>query len=225
MEHLAGYLKEVWPFLASIGAIILSVFAKKIANFIILIFRMLVVWLRKRFQLHLSCPVPGIKDALDQIQKELRPNGGSSLRDAVNNTKTTVENVDKKVTGLSSKLAAMQVSHDIISDTLNICRWAADSNGHINFINNPLRNLLGSVDDSLYGDGWTNIVVKEDRLAAISEWERCVESQIEYNDTYRVKNQQTGEIIKITSHARVSRSFNSGHVEGWIGVVIPHEKL
>ena len=136
MDNIATFLGEIWPFLASIGAIMLTVFAKKIANFIILIARMFMVWIRKRFRMHLTCPVPQIQETLNAIQKELKPNGGSSLRDAINTTKATVENVDKKVTGLSGRLAAMQVSHDIISDTLNICRWASDGQGMINFINN-----------------------------------------------------------------------------------------
>lgn len=222
MDNIATFLGNFWPYLASIGAVILSVFAKKIANFIILIFRMLAVWARKRFQMHLTCPVPHITQALDEIRAQLKPNGGASLRDAINKTAAAIDSIDKKVTGLSSKLAAMQVSHDIMSDTLNICRWAADTEGNINFTNSPLRNLTGALDDSLFGNGWTNIVYKEDRNAAIAEWERCVESKIEYNDTFRIVNRQTGQIIKITSHAKVSRSFNSGHVEGWIGVVIPH---
>lgn len=219
MDQLITIFKDLWlQTSVAIVAGLITLFHKKIIKWISWIINRIVIKFKLFFDLRVTCPIPGIRESLDKIQAELRPNGGSSLRDAVNK-------IDRKVTGLSTKLVAMQVSHDIMSDTLNICRWAADINGKVNFVNNPLRELTGSVDDSwAIGDGWTNAVLKDDRDEVIREWRRCVESQIEYNDTYRICNRHDGKIKMVTSHAKISRNLNTGAVEGWIGVVIPHDK-
>ncbi len=217
MENIIELFKDFWIQLAS-GTILalLTIFHKKFASWLFRFIRYMILRVRKVINMQITCPVPEIVDTLKNIQKELRPNGGSSLRDAINK-------IDTKVTALSSKLAAMQASHDIMSDTLNICRWASDVNGKIIFINSPLKRLLGSTDDlSLLGDGWTNSVLKEDRDNTICEWMRCVNAGIEYNDDFRVLNLQKG-IIRITSHAKPSRNMHTGIIEGWVGVVIPHD--
>lgn len=196
----------------------MAVFYKKIANGIILLLRILIVRIKKFFFIPLSCPVPEIQESLKKIQKELIPNGGGSLRDAINR-------IDAKVSFLAKNVSSLQVSSDVMSDTLNLCRWASDEDGKVNFMNAPLRQLIGVADDnSFYGDGWTNDVLKEDRNAAYAEWMRCVKSKIDYNDSYRIKNRRTGEVIKVTSHAKISKLQGSA-IEGWHGIIISHSTL
>ena len=155
---------------------------------------------------------------LQKIEKEFKPNGGSSLRDAINN-------IDGKLNNLSKKVQMIQANSDMMSDTLNMCRWAANSKGYINFVNRPLRRLIGAVDnDSCLGEAWfNNIVALEDRTQVRLEWTEVIESGTEYHHEYHIMNIQNNKKIKISSHAKVILD-DTGKVQGWTGVIIPITK-
>ena len=216
MDELITTLKTFWPEVAAIIiltviGIFLEALKKRVADFACFVIRIMKTPAKCAFE-------TSIMGKLDKIQSELKPNGGSSLRDAINR-------IDIKLTNVSNKINIIQASADITSDTLNICRWAADKNGLLNFVNRPFKKLLGVVDDeSCLGDAWiTNTVHEEDRPTTQAEWNRAVSSKSEYHHTFRIVNASTGEIIKVTNHARLVID-DHGNVGGWVGVVIPHNK-
>ncbi|MFA5754286.1 MAG: PAS domain-containing protein [Patescibacteria group bacterium] len=160
----------------------------------------------------------GIVKTLEKIQRELHPNGGSSLRDAVNR-------IDIKVSSVSDKINTIQVSTEILSDTLNICRWAANKNGLIVFVNRSLRKLVGIIDDqSVMGNAWlANMVHIDDRDQTSVEWNRSIDTKSEFHHSFRIINQTTNEIIKVTSQARLVLN-DAGEINGWAGVLTPFEQ-
>lgn len=214
MDGLIVVLRTFWPeFAAIIILTLIGVFFKalknRVANLACLAIRLTNSQVKCAFE-------STVMGKLEKIQSELRPNGGLSLRDAVNR-------IDDKLTKVSNKINIIQASADITSDTLNICRWAADKNGLINFVNRPFKKLLGVVDDeSCFGDSWiTNLVHEEDRPVTQAEWNRAVAAKSEYHHTFRIANASTGKVIKVTNHARLITDEH-GVVGGWVGVVIPH---
>jgi len=216
MEELIIQLHTFWPEFAAILILtVISVFFKALkrhtAEFACFVIRITKTPVKCAFE-------STVMTKLDKIQSELKPNGGSSLRDAINR-------IDDKVTKVSNKINTIQASADITSDTLNICRWSADKNGLYNFINRPFKKLIGAVDDeSCLGDSWiTNIVHMDDRAMVQLEWNRAVNSKSEYHHTFRIVSISSGEIIKVTNHARLVID-DHGMVSGWVGVVIPHAK-
>jgi len=216
MEKIAIFIEEFWPAIAAIGAATLGIFYKSIAKFIYKKVYLFLTRVKQMFLIPSSCPIPHVSKLLFEIQKELKPNGGGSLRDVINR-------IEKELKKTSKKVSYLQISSEIMSDTLDIRRWAADKDGKLNFVNTPLKHLIGDSNaQSYYGDGWTNFVAKEDRDSAIHEWNRCVASGIDYHDTFFVQNSITGKKIKISSHAKVAKS-ESGQIEGWLGIIIPHD--
>jgi PAS domain S-box-containing protein len=159
-----------------------------------------------------------IKTQLNNIQIELKPNGGSSLRDAINK-------IDKKVDKMNIKLENIHAGNELMSDTLNIARWSADKNGHITYVNRPLKKLIGAVDDTIYiGNAWiSNIVHVHDRNVVEEEWYRAVDSKSEYHHSFRIQNLNDGYIIKVTNHAKLVKDEYSGEIIGWAGVLIAHD--
>lgn len=208
MEHLLATLQQYW--LEFTSAVVLGL-AAAFHKWIIRQIKNLWAYIRS------ICPGRGLYERLDEISAELSHNHGSSIKDVVGR-------IEYKVTGISTRMNVVMAGLDIVSDTLNICRWAADSEGKINFVNQPLRELVGITDDNAWalGDAWTNTVYKEDREDAILEWNRCIKSKIAYHDTYRVVHVGTGKIIEVESHAKIIKD-SEGKVEGWVGVVIPYE--
>lgn len=215
MERLVKVFQDFWPEVtAIIIASLVSIFYKNLrtrANNIICTLQ------KKWWGGPKKCQFEtGIIGTLEKIQAELHPNGGSSLRDAINK-------IDIKVTKVGNKLSTIQASTEIITDTLNICRWAADKEGNIVYINRPLKKLIGACDDEgCLGASWvSNVIYIEDRDTSSAEWIRVVDSKSEFHHTYRITNIMTGEIIKVTSHARIIIN-EQGEVNGWTGVLIPH---
>lgn len=208
MENILTFLQEYWlQFLSAVVAGLAGVFHKWLIKKIKDFFK----WCKS------VCPGFGIIRRLEAIQEELKPNHGNSIKDAINR-------IERKITDNYQKINILVAGLDILSDTLNVCRWAADKNGKINFVNKPLRELIGSTDDHAWslGDAWTNSVFKDDRETAIGEWERCVRSKIEYHDTFRIVNIITGKVLLVTSYAKIIKNTD-GQVEGWAGVVTPVE--
>jgi PAS domain-containing protein len=219
MNDLIEVFHKFWPEVITIIIIsLIGVFYKFLRNIVTTFFKY--IFFRKPQCNFEKCNFEvGIIKTLEKIQAELHPNGGSSLRDAINR-------IDLKVTSVSDRINTIQVSTEILSDTLNICRWSSDKNGLINFVNRSLRKLVGIIDDQLVmGDAWlANIVYIDDRNQTDIEWSRAVDTKSEYHHTFRIVNQTTNEIIKVTSHARLILN-DKGEVSGWAGVLIPYDKI
>lgn len=171
----------------------------------------------KRFFIPYECPLEGsILKTLKSIQAELHPNGGSSLRDAVNR-------VEKTVIKMNEKINTIQASTDIMSDTLNVCRWSANDLGEMIFVNRPLKKLFGAQDDGpFFGDAWINCVHEDDRDKVWKEWQRAVKAQSEFHMTFRGVHLADKHEIKLTCHGKLVVN-EKNEVSGWVGVVVPHK--
>lgn len=167
----------------------------------------------KIFSIHES--LNSIKTELHHIKSELRPNGGGSLRDAINR-------IDEKIDDISSKVVKINIESEITSDIFNICRWVADENGLFNFVNKSLKQLVGVYEDSVcLQDSWiSNLVFVDDRNKTKEEWARSVNSKSEFHHTFRVKNLSDGNVFFVTSHGKPVFDENNNLI-GWIGVFIP----
>ncbi len=220
MDELISAFEKFWPEVIAIVIIsFISVFYKTLKSKISGFFSSLFSYRRKNHCNYEKCNFEvGIIHTLEKIQSELHPNGGSSLRDAVNR-------IDTKVTSVSDRINTLQVSTEMMSDTMNICRWSSDKNGLVNFVNRSLRKLVGITDDQLVmGDAWlNNIVYIDDRNQTDIEWSRAVDSNSEYHHVFRIVNQTTGELIKVNSHARLILN-DRGEVTGWAGVLVPYDQ-
>lgn len=234
MEKLIKLLQEFWPeVIAIIFASCISIFYTYIKQTSIRVFKYCFGHMHFRgkclYETTIKQSLEGIRselnpkdglsirDAIKNIEHELHPNGGGSLRDAINR-------IDVKVTRVTNKLNTIQTSTEMMSDTLNICRWAADASGNVVFVNRPLKKLLGIVDDDFcLGHGWlTNTIHPDDRERVEREWDKVVHDKSEYHNTHRAVNMITGDVITVTRNARVILDENN-EPNGWAGVLTPQK--
>lgn len=201
---------------AALVATLVFFLRKSIVSFFSTSFSLIKKFMEKIYLFGLYSHLNEIKQELIRIQSELKPNGGSSLRDAVNK-------IDKKIDDISCKVIKMSVETDISSDLFRICRWSSDENGYFSFVNRSFKELTGVFDDSrCLGNSWiSNIVFIEDRNTVREEWDRSIKSKSEYHHTFRICNLTTNDIIKVTSHGKPV--FDDKHnLLGWVGVFIRH---
>lgn len=120
------------------------------------------VWLKKRYE-------EG-RDLYQKIQKmaeEFRPNGGSTLRDAINR-------IEEKVTIQEQKTLA-------IIKSMPLGTWTADQNGKFNDLNKTMCRITGRTESELKGDNWSNWVHPEEKEDVFDEWKRCVQNDLNFD--------------------------------------------
>ncbi len=123
-------------------------------------------WLKKRYE-------EG-KDLYLKIQlmaEEFRPNGGSTLRDAINR-------IEEKVTIQDQKTLA-------IIKSLPIGTWLSDQNGKCIDLNKTLCKIMGRTESEIKGDNWSNWIHPDEKDDVFEEWYRCVKNDLNFDMEYR----------------------------------------
>lgn len=149
-----------------------------------------------------------LPDKVDELSAQVKPNGGSSLRDAIDR--------------IGHRIAAMEV--------LDRTRWHMDphiasfrNDAHGNCIaaNLKLCQLFGVSESELTGMNWRNSVHPSDIERMTKEWTEAVKMGADF--TMRVKYQdERGTPIPSLCSAKAIKV--NGQVIGWLGMVEPEDK-
>jgi len=141
---------------------------------------------------------------LDEIIKELKPNGGSSIKDQLNRLETAV--------------SISQAERLLLLDTINQGVWACDRKGNYSWVNDALRKAVGGSMADFVGNNWENVIYPEDRDIVTREWERAIDQERDFNLHYRLHNLTTNQPVKVHAIATPARNF-AGDIIGWNGVI------
>jgi len=110
---------------------------------------------------------------LETVEKELKPNGGSSLRDAINRIELRQIIADEK---------AQAMEMDSIKGV-----WEADTKGRYIHTNRTYQKITGLSSEATHGYGWLNAIHKDDREGVLKDWEQAVSQQREFYQTFRIQ--------------------------------------
>jgi len=123
-------------------------------------------WLQKR--------VKEGKDLYQRIQimsQEFRPNGGSTLRDAINR--------------IEEKIALQEQKTSAIIKSFPIGTWVSDEKGKCIDVNKSLCQIMGRTESEIKGDNWSNWVHPAEKEHVFEEWYRCVQNDLNFDMEYR----------------------------------------
>ena len=139
--------------------------------------------------------------AVEQIVQELKPNGGSSLRDSLDRVELGVQ-----MLGQRFRIALYETDKGVLE---------FDSAGSLIWANRTFRDMLGRDMEELAGDGWVNGFPHERREALLDEWNGCIVSGRDWEVTrLEFINRDTG--LKIMGGLRAIATRNSrGKALGW----------
>lgn len=157
-------------------------------------------WLKKRYE-------EG-RDLYGKIQKmaeEFRPNGGSTLRDAINR-------IEEKVTVNEQKTLA-------IIKSMPLGSWVSDAKGKMIDLNRSLCKITGRTESELKGDNWSNWVHPSEKEDVFEEWKRCVDNDLNFDMEYKTIL-SNGKIQKVHSVAYQLRD-KDGKLIGFLGTLSP----
>ena len=145
---------------------------------------------------------------LQEVSKELKPNGGGSIKDQVKQIANDIKiiRVEKDATFYLSKEPSFK----------------SDGKGHYTSVNYSLAQLIGVPESELLGLGWLNYIALEDKDRIWEEWENIIESGKEISLFYGIKNPTTMEVIPVKCRAVINRDKEK--IISVIGTIEPTEK-
>lgn len=162
-----------------------------------------------------SCPalresLALLASQVQNINAELKPNGGSSLRDSINR----IEQCQKEIS--IRQLISDQRQRAILSD-MNFGVLETDAQGNCVWANRMYTRLTGRSLDELVGKGWINTIAHDERDRVLEDWNSAIEDCREFESTYHVATPD-GERIRITARTIKMRGTR-GEPLGYIEVV------
>ena len=108
-----------------------------------------------------------IKKSIDTIKNEVTPNGGGSMKDAVNCLKDTCQRIEitQKVLDQRSKAALHYTDRPL---------FETDSFGRVTWSNQSFRDLTNA-DDFSEGLDWISIIDEDSREEFLKEFNSCID--------------------------------------------------
>ena len=108
-----------------------------------------------------------IKKSIDTIKNEVTPNGGGSMKDAVNCLKDTCQRIEitQKVLDQRSKAALHYTDRPL---------FETDSFGRVTWSNQSFRDLTND-DDFSEGRDWISIIDEDSREEFLKEFNSCID--------------------------------------------------
>jgi len=143
-------------------------------------------------------------NAINAVLDELRPNGGSSLRDAIN------------------RIESFQISALTLTGK---AYWISDPDGKCSYASPQLATMQGVHPEQVLGWGWVSQIAPQDREQVRLRWDSAVKDQREFHESYRFI-WPDGTLLPVRGHAIPIIHAQSKKVMGMIGWAereVPHE--
>ena len=148
---------------------------------------------------------------LQLIAKEMAPNSGSSLRDAINQIRIHVEQIDIRQVAQYERVKALSMDAPVGVQEFN-------PEGEMIWCNRTYLRMIGRNASETLGWGWINSVHPSDRDKVKENWLSSVQKQMAYESEYRIL-QPNGKATRISVRATVMR--NDATVLGYVTTVTP----
>jgi PAS domain-containing protein len=143
-------------------------------------------------------------EKLDYIVEQLKPNSGSSLRDAINRLETNqLIHETKMAHYLDSKQAIM---------------FETTAEGLYTWVSKEYENLTGRSMSELKSWGWTLSIAAEDLALVRSEWYVAVEQKRVFEKTYKVIDRKG---VVVECYCRAVPTMLNDKVIAWVGILQP----
>lgn len=160
--------------------------------------------------------LPGHKNGilLRDILGELRPNGGSSLRDAVTRLERNLDDNTK----------ILQILHwkqKRFNNVLGIATFETDNVGHCVAANEAYLELAGITLEEALHDGWRNIVDKSELEDVFVDWDLCIAQGRDFHRVITYCHYRTGLRRLVNVDAYAVHGADEHDIIGWVGYVEP----
>jgi PAS domain S-box-containing protein len=148
-------------------------------------------------------PDTDTKEKISKIYAELHPNGGGSVRDAINRIEMRLVNVEQK-----QNVYLLEGPQGI---------FEADKNGRYVAVNRTFCRMVGKTEKELMGMGWMNSVSHDEKSEVFDEWMTAVQNKMEFIKKLTMVN--NGEELVVNAIAYPMENPITKEIIGWIGTI------
>jgi PAS domain S-box-containing protein len=146
------------------------------------------------------------------LVSEIKPNGGSSLKDSVEGLKRSIDSMLSTVVRLDQRQIA-------ISNHSDKGIFESDINGDCVFVNRAYCRIFDRNSEEALGKGWKTFIHPEDRDGVIEEWNSCVKENRDFVFVYKTLRPDNS-VVTVDVHAYVLRDLKGQNI-GFMGFVVP----
>ena len=145
---------------------------------------------------------------LDRIEAELSHNGGSSIKDVIEQIQDEVE----KLNAMNMAFLGTRDEAIFITDVVGDCKWTSPA----------LQRLTGRTAQELQGRGWINVFPQKDRVIVENAWYTdAVEHNRNFEYITRITTSPLLENIDITVDVQITAikmRDSGGNLRGYFAV-------
>jgi len=141
---------------------------------------------------------------LDQVSKELQPNGGGSIKDQVKQ--------------IANDVKVMRVERDATFHLSKEPMFKTDAQGHCTSANYAACSIFGITQNEMMGLGWFNHVLESEKERVRDEWENIIKSGNELATQFIIVNPVDYSHVPVKYKGVVNRD-NDGHIISIIGSI------
>lgn len=141
---------------------------------------------------------------VDVIFNEITPNGGTSIKDTVDENSR-----------LLTELGEMQKA---LSADSPEALFKTDPEGNCNWINRTYARTVQRTPSELMGHGWQNAIAKDDRDYVVETWYKSVEEDRELTLNFRFETPE-GEFIPARLRS-YKMTDSKGEIIGYVGSIL-----
>jgi PAS domain-containing protein len=146
------------------------------------------------------------------IEHELQHNGGSSIKDQMTRTLTTVSAIENRLILNEERV------HTLMSQN-QYPIWESDIDGRYIWANDTFMNLLRRPFSDLKGAAWKSVIFEKDAERVFENWESAIREKRKFYLTYHLVRSD-GLLVRVRADGRVLKNdAKNGEVQGFIGIV------
>lgn len=134
----------------------------------------------------IMCILDNQNEKLDHLVSEVKLNGGSSIKDMLNNLVLSVcTEEDTRRSMFSSSVAF----------------WEASPDGKFIYVSDKLSEYLGLHPQDAIGHGWVTSILGEDRIRVQRSYQDSVKDQRAFSERFRI-HQPSGTVILVAGNCK-----------------------
>ena len=154
--------------------------------------------------------IPLLHTSVAELVREVKPNGGTSLKDSLNRVEVAVD-------GLTQRQLTMEATARVRADTDPLtCLFECSPDGQNTYVSESYARLMKTSRENLLHWGFLSFVDPDDRVAVGDEWDDCREKRRVYGKRHRMVSSD-GETITVDVSARPVPE--DGEVQKWVGML------
>lgn len=172
---------------------------------------------KKVLDRHILKPLKENTELTREIAKELRPNGGTSLKDQVSKLDLTVTDIQRRLLVAEINNSQNKGIYRAIMSEIKLGHWIADKAGKITEAGTVMCSIMKRDERDLRELNWVAWIIEADRDHAQSEWLEAIHQERQFDIDFRVLLPDNF-IQKIRMQGFQVKDVN-GSFEGFIGTV------